>query len=146
MLQISAILDKLLTTLAVALAALNNVFEKHTKIVKVAFGALVVLLCLLTGILFLQRNIKKNADVQRSRLETAQMSLRATSDAPSIPAEDIFPPNEPDYLPNVILERDPRVWSAEDAREYWTNPLENEHINWRETITNVVDDILSTVP
>ncbi|MDR1219176.1 MAG: hypothetical protein LBK73_06145 [Treponema sp.] len=145
MAQISAILDKLLTALALALTALNNVFEKHKKIVKATFGALALILCLLTGILFLQRDIiKRDADTKRSK--TVQASLRVASDAPSIPVEDIFLPDEPDYLPKVILEWDPHIWSAEDAREYWTNPLENEHINWRETITNVVDDIMDKVP
>ncbi|MDR1072427.1 MAG: hypothetical protein LBL45_01975 [Treponema sp.] len=145
MAQISAILDKLLTALALALTALNNVFEKHKKIVKVTFGALALILCLLTGVLFLQRYIiKRDADTKRS--EAVQTSLRVASDASPIPVEDIFLPDEPDYLPKVILERDPHTWSAEDAHEYWTNPLENEHINWRGTITNVVDDIMDKVP
>ncbi|MDR2783322.1 MAG: hypothetical protein LBB48_05710 [Treponema sp.] len=142
MVQISMILDKLLT----ALAASNNVFEKHMKIVKVAFGALAAILCLLTGALLLQRYIEKNADVTHSESETVQTSLRMAGGAPSIPVEDIFLPDEPDYLPEVILEREPHTWDAEDTREYWTNPLENEQINWRETITNVVDGIMSKVP
>jgi nitrate reductase gamma subunit len=146
MVQISAILNELLTTLALALAALNDVFEKHTKIVKVTFGALAVILCLLTGILLLQRSIEKNADVKHSEAETIQMFLRTASGASSIPAEDIFLPDEPDYLPNVILEREPHTWSEKDARGYWTNPLENEHINWRGAITDVVDDIMDKVP
>ncbi|MDR2448019.1 MAG: hypothetical protein LBD58_12155 [Treponema sp.] len=146
MVQISAILDKLLAALAQALTALNNVFEKHTNIVKVMFGALAVLLCLLIGILLLQSYIEKSADVKPSKPEIVQMPLRVTSGVPSIPVEDIFPPDEPDYLPNVILEREPRAWSAEDTREYWTNPLENERVDWRETITNVVDGIMDAVP
>jgi hypothetical protein len=146
MVQISAILDKPLAALAQALTALNNIFENHTKIVKVTFGALAALLCALIGILLLQSYTEENTDVKRSKSEIVQMPLRVTSGVPSIPAEDIFPPDEPDYLPNVILEREPRAWSAEDTREYWTNPLENERVDWRGAITNVVDDIMDTLP
>ncbi|MDR0558024.1 MAG: hypothetical protein LBG43_09225 [Treponema sp.] len=143
--QISPVLDKLLTAFALALTALNNAFEKRKNIVKAIFGTLGVILCLLIGIWVLQRYIiKKDADAKRS--ETVQTSLRTTGAASSIPAEDIFLPDEPDYLPKVILEREPHAWSAEDTREYWTNPLENERINWRETITNVVDGIMDKVP
>jgi hypothetical protein len=64
----------------------------------------------------------------------------------SIPADDIFLPEEPDFLPGVLLERDRRtVWSEDDALEYWQNPLRDGEEQWREKIEAEVDEFLERV-
>ncbi|MDR2194000.1 MAG: hypothetical protein LBP19_05990 [Treponema sp.] len=145
MVHIPAILEKLLTPLASVVTTLNKVLEKYKKIVTLAFGTLAAILCLLLVVLFsVNYNEKK---IKMSKLsETARTSLQMIDHEPSISIEDIFLPDEPDYLPEVILEQEPHIWSAEETRAYWTNPLENERINWRDTITQVVNDIMDTVP
>jgi hypothetical protein len=64
----------------------------------------------------------------------------------TIPLEDIFLPDEPDFLPPVLLEREPRKWNAEDARPFWTNPLGNDPAQWRNNIERTVDGRMERVP
>jgi len=64
-----------------------------------------------------------------------------------IPAEELFLPDEPDYIPGVILEREQRLkWTDEDAQEYWQDPLKNGEEQWREKIENSIDKFLEQVP
>jgi hypothetical protein len=63
-----------------------------------------------------------------------------------IPPEDLFLPGEPDFLPEVLLEREPAPLTAEDARSFWTDPLEKGDELWRERIKTVIDDLLEPVP
>jgi hypothetical protein len=64
-----------------------------------------------------------------------------------IPPEDLFLPEEPDFLPPVILGRERRdAWTADDAEPYWYNPLEEGEAGWREQVEKVVDELLERVP
>ncbi|MDR1636531.1 MAG: hypothetical protein LBR93_04265 [Treponema sp.] len=67
-------------------------------------------------------------------------------DAP-IPPEELFLPDEPDFLPGVIPQREARkVWTAEDAEPYWYNPLERGGEEWRNRIRAALDEFLEHVP
>lgn len=122
----------------------NEWILKRRKTIMAVFGALAAILCLLLLVSrFQQSNERKTGT---THLGVVQNAARTVINKPSIPAEEIFLADEPDFLPKVLLEKDPRKWSAEDARVFWTNPLENERINWRETITNVVNEIMEKVP
>jgi hypothetical protein len=67
--------------------------------------------------------------------------------AAPIPPEDLFLPEEPDFLPPVILERERReVWTEEDAEPFWYRPLEDGEEVWREQVEKVIDDLLERVP
>jgi len=64
-----------------------------------------------------------------------------------IPAEELFLPEEPDFLPGVLLDRDRRTsWSEEDALEYWQDPLKAGEEQWREKIETAIDELLERVP
>ena len=64
-----------------------------------------------------------------------------------IPAEEIFLPDEPDFLPGVLLERDRRSsWTEQDAGEYWQDPLIYGEEQWREKIETAIDEFLERVP
>jgi hypothetical protein len=64
-----------------------------------------------------------------------------------IPPEDLFLPEEPDFLPTVILERGRReIWTEEDAEPFWYKPLEDGGEDWRERMEKVIDDLLERVP
>lgn len=64
-----------------------------------------------------------------------------------IPPEELFLPDEPDFLPGVIPERERRsLWTAEDAEPYWYNPLEGGTEEWRNRIKAVLDEFLEHVP
>jgi hypothetical protein len=64
-----------------------------------------------------------------------------------IPAEEIFLPDEPDFLPGVLLGREQRTeWTEEDAQEYWQDPLKFGEEQWREKIEAAIDEYLERVP
>jgi hypothetical protein len=64
-----------------------------------------------------------------------------------IPGEELFLPDEPDYIPGVLLERERRLsWTDEDASEHWQDPLKYGEEQWREKIEASIDEFLERVP
>ena len=64
-----------------------------------------------------------------------------------IPADDLFLPEEPDFVPGVLLEREQREkWTADDAAPLWQGPLKNGEEPWRNRIEKAVDEIMESVP
>lgn len=64
----------------------------------------------------------------------------------AIPAEELFLPDEPEFLPDVILERGRRTsWTEDDAALYWQDPLREGEQQWRDKIEAVVDKFLERV-
>ena len=62
-----------------------------------------------------------------------------------IPANELFIPSEPDFLPEFLFEREPRsYWLLEDLRPYWRVPEDTEL--WRDQIKSVVDRLMESVP
>ena len=62
-----------------------------------------------------------------------------------IPQEELFIPSEPDFVPEFLLEREPRgVWLLEDIRPYWKSPEISGF--WREEIKSAVDKLMEGVP
>jgi hypothetical protein len=64
-----------------------------------------------------------------------------------IPAEELFLPDEPDFVPGVLLEREQRpFWTEQDAAAYWRDPLKNGEEEWRENVEAAIDALLERVP
>ena len=64
-----------------------------------------------------------------------------------IPAGELFLPDEPDYLPGVLLERERRTsWNEQDALEHWQDPLRFGEEQWREKVEAAIDTFLERVP
>jgi len=64
-----------------------------------------------------------------------------------IPPDEIFLPDEPDFIPGVVLERERRTaWTEKDAQEYWQDPLKEGEEQWREKIEAEIDKYLERVP
>jgi hypothetical protein len=64
-----------------------------------------------------------------------------------IPPEELFLPEEPDFLPGVIPERERReVWTAEDAEPFWTDPLEAGPKAYLDRIGGTIDEMMERVP
>jgi hypothetical protein len=64
-----------------------------------------------------------------------------------IAPEDLFFPEEPDALPEFIPARPQReTWTAEDAAEYWSDPLAGKEALWRDRLGAAVEDMLEAVP
>jgi hypothetical protein len=65
----------------------------------------------------------------------------------AIPAEELFLPDEPDFIPGVLLEREQRSsWTEEDASEYWQDPMRYGEEGWRQKIEASVDEFLERIP
>ena len=63
----------------------------------------------------------------------------------TIPVEELFIPTEPDFIPEFILEREPRSsWLLDDIRPHWRNPEQTEL--WKEQVKAAVDRIMESVP
>jgi predicted PurR-regulated permease PerM len=64
-----------------------------------------------------------------------------------IPHENLFLPDEPDYIPGVLLEREQKtVWTKEDVAEHWQDPLKFGEEEWREKIEASINELLERVP
>ena len=64
-----------------------------------------------------------------------------------IPPDDLFLPNEPDFMPGVMPGRERRSeWTAEDVEPFWQDPLENGEEPWRNRIEKTIDEIMESVP
>ena len=64
-----------------------------------------------------------------------------------IPAGELFIPDEPDFIPGVLLGRDRREsWTYEDAAEFWQDPLRSGEEPWRERIESVINRFWESVP
>ncbi|MDR1869726.1 MAG: hypothetical protein LBQ82_07050 [Treponema sp.] len=65
----------------------------------------------------------------------------------AIPPDELFLPDEPDFVPGVQLQREQRSsWTEEDAAIFWRDPLRNGEEQWREKIEAAVDELLERVP
>ena len=66
---------------------------------------------------------------------------------PGIPADELFYPAEPDFLPPLLLEREPKYpWTIEDIEPYWKDPGPGNEDKWREEIIKTVDKLMEGVP
>ncbi|MDR3356434.1 MAG: hypothetical protein LBO04_04520 [Spirochaetaceae bacterium] len=64
-----------------------------------------------------------------------------------IAPEDFFLPEEPDFLPPVMLEQEQKkAWSVEDAAEFWTAPSGFSAEFWREEVSDSIDRLLEPLP
>ncbi|MDR2953245.1 MAG: hypothetical protein LBU82_08395 [Treponema sp.] len=65
----------------------------------------------------------------------------------AIPSEEIFLPDEPDFIPGVLLGRERRTaWNSQDAAAFWQDPLKEGEEKWREKIETAVDEFLERIP
>ena len=62
-----------------------------------------------------------------------------------IPSEELFIPDEPDFVPDFLLEREPRhLWSIDDIRPYWRTSGNPEF--WHNIIRSAVDELMENIP
>ena len=106
-------------------------------VLTLAIGVPVLLLMFITGASLMSHD----KPVKPASLPASSVTTRR------IPAEDLFLPNEPDFVPGVILERDKRAqWTVDDAMPWWQDPLKDGEQEWRDQIEKTVDEIMESVP
>ncbi|MDR1899033.1 MAG: hypothetical protein LBQ55_03395 [Treponema sp.] len=108
------------------------------RLVFIGFGAFLAALLLLLLILLA---VPRGGSERRAEAPPSR----------TIPPEDLFLPDEPDFVPSFIPGRERREsWTGEDAAAYWQDPL-NGALNrgeeeWRNRIESVIDKLLEHVP
>jgi hypothetical protein len=111
--------------------------KSHLVAAACVCGAVFVILILLV-VLALVKRVPEKQNVAAER---------AVFSPPSLSPEDFFMPSEPDFVPRILLEREPRDgWSEEDARPFWTDPMEENAGTWKRRIEEGVDELLENVP
>jgi hypothetical protein len=118
----------------------GKLFRGKGKWLLIGLGAaLILLLFFFAAVLVMSRN-------SRSGPPPAE-ELTGPAQGVRIPREELFLPDEPDFIPGVLLERERReVWTAEDAAPYWRDPLKGGEEPWREQAESVIDELLERVP
>jgi hypothetical protein len=105
-----------------------------------------VLICtaVFSALLILSVIISVRRGVNREELHIEPERVRLNA---AIPAEDLFIPDEPDFIPGVLLERERRSsWTEEDAAGYWQNPLVSGEEQWRRKIEISINEFLEHIP
>jgi len=106
-------------------------------ILALAIGVPVILLLVIAG----SSLVSKDASVK------PEVPVSSSAITSRIPAEDLFLPDEPDFVPGVIPYREKRKqWTAEDAMPWWQDPLKDGEQEWRDQIEKAVDEIMENVP
>jgi hypothetical protein len=65
----------------------------------------------------------------------------------TIPPEDLFFPGEPDFVPSLLLEREPRqFWTPGDAVPFWKDPGTLGRDRWLKEMELVIDKLMEDIP
>jgi hypothetical protein len=116
--------------------------EKRRPVLMVSIGAFAVLVLVLAGIPLLTRG---KSDERKSAV--APKAGNISEQQGVIPSDDLFLPNEPDFVPGVILGREQRtLWTDADAVPLWQDPLKNGEEPWRNRIEKTIDEIMESIP
>jgi hypothetical protein len=112
---------------------LDRIPENKRRIVIYSLGGL-VFLCIIFIVIALAGSGK--------RPENTQSAVTSAG----IPAEELFYPAEPDFLPSLLLERWPsEPWTVEEIRGFWTDPGPGFEERWRSTAEAVIDRLMEGV-
>ena len=83
----------------------------------------------------------------KTRSEKRAAAAAANQERIIIAPDELFLPEEPDFLPGVMLEQERRTsWTADDAMQYWHDPLKSGEEPWREQIEKRIDELMERVP
>jgi len=113
--------------------------EKRKPILMVSVGACAVLALVIAGIPLLTRDKPDERKPAAAKNAPARQGI--------IPPDDLFLPDEPDFIPGVMLEREQRTaWTAADIAPLWQDPLKNGEEPWRNRVEKTIDEIMESVP
>ena len=124
---------------------LNMPPRQKRRLALIAAAGLAVLLLIIVGISHAARG---SSGRRRASSEgSGQTGGQSEAQRVIIPPDELFLPFEPDFVPGVMLEREPRSeWTAEDASPLWQDPLRNGEQEWRDMIEKTIDEIMESVP
>ncbi|MDR0455288.1 MAG: hypothetical protein LBH20_01210 [Treponema sp.] len=116
--------------------------EKRRPVLMVSAGAFAVLALVFAGIPVLTRGKS-----EEQKPASASVAGNVPARQGIIPPDEVFLPDEPDFVPGVMLERERRTrWTDADAAPLWQDPLKNGEEPWRNRIEKTIDEIMESVP
>jgi hypothetical protein len=115
-------------------------FEADPKLKIISAGIALAVVLVIAGMMLI---LTRNSRSRRMRDSDAVAELFRME----LPAEELFLGDEPDFLPEVLLEREQREeWTADDARPYWIDPADEGDKIYEDMIGVVVDRIMERIP
>jgi hypothetical protein len=106
--------------------------EKRSLLIK-GLGAILGLCVLLLAVGVIMSRPRRETEVQAG--------------GPRIPMNELFLPDEPDVVPEVLLGRERReAWSASDGEPFWTDPRDWEDEDWRRRMSAEIDKLMESIP
>jgi hypothetical protein len=119
---------------------LGELWQTKRKIVLLCGGAGVILIILIIAAFI-------TAGAPPAPTPRVEADLGEMFAPRAIPPEELFLPQEPDFLPGVILEREQRkTWTTEHAEPYWIDPLEEGIGVYADMMKDTVDTLMEKVP
>jgi hypothetical protein len=138
-LKLEDIFDKTRRAVAGSAGPVSFIVQKRTK-VSVLFGlagGVVFILLIVVTTVVLNKAGEKKAEARGTR---EMFSVER------IPGDEFFLPDEPDFLPPVLLYREQKErWTDKDAAPFWTDPATLDD-DWRSNVTEYIDRLLESVP
>ncbi|GMO32438.1 MAG: hypothetical protein Ta2F_08340 [Termitinemataceae bacterium] len=129
---LSSAFEKLLKQLK-KITADNKQIVFQIKIAGIIFAALLVVTVLVTVLVVKKHN--------------SQKKVIPVFNVERITEDQLFIPDEPDFLPDVILENEQKKnWTKEDAKKFWTDPATYPAEVWQDKISGAVDKLLERIP
>ena len=117
--------------------------KKRSAVIAAAVAAVTLLLLIIAGAASGDASATAEDSPSGQEQPFRAESIRRTP----IPPDELFLPDEPDFIPGILLGRDQREnWTAEDAEPFWQDPLRGGEQEWRERIEQTIDEILGGVP
>jgi hypothetical protein len=116
----------------------NKLSDEEKKQFVLICTAVFSALLILSVIIYVRRGV----DREELHIEPERVRLNV-----AIPAENLFLPDEPDFIPGVLLERERLSrWTEEGAAGYWQNPLVSGEEQWRRKIEITIYEFLEHIP
>jgi hypothetical protein len=114
-------------------------FRTRRKLVLICLAVCAALFVLcVTAVL---TGVREDAGTGRERDLSEAFSPRP------VPPEEFFLPEEPDFLPETLPEREKReAWTVEDARPFWIDPLDEGNAEYTDLMSTVIDDLMEKIP
>jgi hypothetical protein len=115
-------------------------FKADPRLKLIAAGAILGTVLVVLGIMLI---LTRNNRARRIRDSEAVAELFRME----LPPEELFLDDEPDFLPELLPERERRdAWNADDVRPYWTDPGDEGAGVYEEMMGAAVDEIMEKIP
>ena len=136
--QITPLLQAIKKFLTNIINTIKTKLFSGKKIILICAGGGAAVLLLTLSVMLIVTGRSNNRQNTRAEMPPVQQSL--------IPPQEIFLPQEPDFVPGIILDREQReTWTAEDASPFWQDPLRTGEEPWRSHIETIIDELMEHV-